>query len=113
MINRVLKDWFLARKERSLFVGDHDDEDGGDAAEDYNDGQSQECPLRVAHRLGGLLHAGHNVGGADLQDAAALPQIGLELLIDFQDVAIEESVSRGGQQENQWMAYELIDVMAY
>lgn len=88
--------WLLTRRERSLFVGDHDDEDGGDAAEDDDDGQGQERPLRVAHGLGGLLHAGHDVGGADLQDAAAFPQIRLELLIDFQDVAIEESVSRGG-----------------
>lgn len=99
MINRLKKHWLLSRQNCSLFVGHHDDEDGRDAAEDDDNGQGQERSLRVAHSLGCLLHAGHNVRGADLQDPAALAQIRLELLIDFQHVAIEKSVSRQ-QQEN-------------
>lgn len=78
--------------EDSLFVGDHDNEDGGDAAQDDDDGQGEEGSLRVAHSLSCLLHAGHDVRRADLQYAAALAQIWLELLVDFKHVAIKESV---------------------
>lgn len=81
----------------SLFVGDHDDEDGRDAAQDDDDGQGEEGSLRVAHSLSRLLHAGHDVRRADLQYAAALAQIWLELLVDFQHVAVEESVLRIAQ----------------
>lgn len=91
------KYWSLARQPCSLFVGDHDDEDGRDAAEDDDDGQGQKRSLRIAHGLGCLLHAGHDVRGADLQDAAALSQIWLELLINFQHVAIKKSASRQQQ----------------
>lgn len=97
----VQKHRLFAKQDRSLFVGDHDDEDGRDAAEDDDDGQGQERSLRVAHGLGGLLHAGHDVGRADLQDAAALAQVGLELLVDLQHVAVEKSVSRQQQWESQ------------
>lgn len=97
MINRLQKHWLLARQDCSLFVSDHDDEDGRDAAEDDDDGQGQERSLCVAHGLGCLLHTGHDVRGADLQNTAALAQIWLELLIDFQHVAVEKSVSRQQQ----------------
>lgn len=94
MINGLQKHGLLARQVCLLFVGDHDDEDGRDAAEDDDDSQGQERSLRVAHGLGSLLHAGHNVRGADLQDAAALTQIRLELLIDLQHVPVEKPISR-------------------
>ncbi|TNN81788.1 hypothetical protein EYF80_007917 [Liparis tanakae] len=72
-------------------AGDHDDEDGRDAAQDDDDGQGQESALCVAHGLGRLLHAGHDVRGADLQNTAALAQIRLELLVDFQHIAVKKS----------------------
>ncbi len=80
------------RWEYLLFVGDHDDEDGRDAAEDDDDGQGQESPLCVANSLSCFLHTGHNVRGADLEDAAALAEVRLELLVDFQNISIEKSV---------------------
>ena len=73
----------------SLPVGDDDDEDGGDAAED-DDGQGEERALRVAHRLHRLLHVGHQVRRADLQDASAAAQIRLELLVDVQQLPVQE-----------------------
>lgn len=39
MINRLQKQWLLVRWEYALFVCDHDNEDGRDAAEDDDDGQ--------------------------------------------------------------------------
>lgn len=80
------------RREHSLFVGDHDDEDGGDAAEDDDDGQSQEGSLCVAHSLSRLFHTGHDVRRADLQDAASLAKVRLELLVDFEHIPVEKSV---------------------
>lgn len=74
----------------SLLVADHDDEDGWHAAQDDDDSQGQQCPLRVAHGLRLLLHVGHHVRRADLQDSPALAQVGLELLVDIQQFAIQE-----------------------
>lgn len=74
----------------SLSVADHDDEDGGHAAEDDDDSQGQQSPLGVAHGLRLLLHVGHHVGRADLQDPPTLAQVGLELLVDVQQFAVQE-----------------------
>lgn len=82
----------LLGREDSLFVGDHDDEDGRDAAEDDDDGQGQESSLCVAHSLGRLLHTGHDVRRANLEDTAALAQVRLELLVDFQHIPVQKSV---------------------
>lgn len=77
--------------EHWLFVGNHDDEDGRDAAQDDDDGQSQQSSLGVAHSLSGLLHAGHDVRRSDLKDAPSLAEVRLEFFVDFQHVPIEES----------------------
>lgn len=76
------------RRKYSLFVGDHDDKDSRDAAEDDDDGQGQESSLCVAHSLRRLLHTSHNVWRADLKDASTLAQVRLELLVDFQHIPI-------------------------
>lgn len=74
----------------SLPVADHDDENGWHAAQDDDDSQGQQCPLCEAHGLRLLLHVGHHVRRADLQDSPALTQVGLELLVDIQQFAIQE-----------------------
>lgn len=73
-----------------LSVGDDDDQYGRNAA-DYNDHcQSQQRPLRVAYSLDSFLHAGHHLGGADLQDSSAGWEKWLELFVDVQELAVEE-----------------------
>lgn len=76
--------------EYLLSVADHNDEDGRHAAEDDYDGQSKQRALRVAHGLRLLLDVRYHVWGADLQDASPLPQVGLKLLVDIQQFAIQE-----------------------
>ena len=76
----------------SLFVGNHDDDDGRDAAEDDDDGEGKQRPLCVAHGLGRLFHSGHDVGSADLQDVSSLTQVGLELLVDVHQLLVQRPV---------------------
>lgn len=85
----------------SLFVGNHDDEDGRNAAEDDDNGQSQESSFGVAHSLRGLLNAGHDVWGADLKDTASFAQVRLELLIDLQHIPIQEPVRQRASTKRQ------------
>lgn len=84
----------------SLSVGDDDDQYGRDAADDDDDCQSQERPLCVAHSLRGFLHAGHHVGGSDLQNPSTGREKGLELLIDVQEFTVQKPL--GGQT---WQIY--------
>lgn len=74
----------------SLFVRHHDDENGRDAAQDDDDGQGQQRPLCVAHRLCSLLHSRHNVRRTDLQNPSSLTQVRLELFIDVQNLPIQK-----------------------
>lgn len=86
----VTSPWRGGEGGYSLSVADHDDEDGWHAAEDDDDSQGQQCPFCVAHSLRLLLNIGHHVRRADLQDSPALAQVGLELLVDIQQFAIQE-----------------------
>lgn len=96
--------------EHSLFVGDHDNEDCRDAAEDNDDCQSEESSLCVANSLGSLLHTGYDVWRAYLEDSAAFTQVRLELLVDFQHIPIEkpEIYITLCEQEIEYFFYSLV-----
>jgi len=73
-----------------LSVSEDDYKYGGDAADDDDNGQSQQRPLCVADRLHSFLHAGHQFRGSDLQNPPARREEGLELFIDVQQFTIQK-----------------------
>lgn len=81
---------FIALHSYLLPVGDNDYQYGGHTADDYNNRQSQQRPLRVAYILHSFLDAGHHLRGPDLQNPPTRREEGLELFVDVQEFTIEE-----------------------
>lgn len=72
----------------SLSVGNDDDQYAGNAADDDDNREGQQRPLRVAYSLLCFLYTGHYFGGSDLQNPSTRREERLELFIDVQEFAV-------------------------
>lgn len=74
----------------SLSVGDNDNQNGRDAADNDDHCQGQQCSLCVAHSLHSFLYTSHHFRGSDLQNPSTGREKRLELLIDVQEFTIKK-----------------------
>lgn len=74
----------------SLSVGDNDNQNGWDAADNDDHCQGQQCSLCVAHSLHSFFYTSHHFRGSDLQNPSTGREKRLELLIDVQEFTIKK-----------------------
>lgn len=75
-------------EEYLLSVADQNHQDGGNTAQDNDEGEGQQGPFRVAQTFSSLFNAGHCLWGPDLQNASSFPVMRLEVFIDIKQFAI-------------------------